>query len=254
MMMKTLAVALVAVSFVLSGVAGARPHGHHDKPKNPPTTPPPTAPTPAPTAPPDDGPKLAPDPVPAAPVTPAPAPPPKVELPPPPPASTDDVEALRTEYDAIRDELFRSRARIGVVGEAVFKNKLIVDVIYKAQRDWPLKRLVVQLDDKQVFAQDNPTMGNTTGIHAYDSFAGVGRHVLAVQVESGGPEARAGFGATGVFLIDVGDGKTTHVFVTADESGDGPGPIVKNHVGAYDVRLKANVKNEPLPVGFGTAK
>ncbi len=253
MMMKTLAI--TAFALVLSGVAGARPHGKHDKPKNPPPTAPPTAPAPTPpTAPPDEGPKLAPDPVPAAPVTPAPAPPPKVELPPPPPASTEDIEALRTEYDAIRDELFRSRARIGVVGEAVFKNKLKVDVVYKPQRDWPLKRLVVQLDDKQVFAQDNPVMGNTTGIHAYDSFAGVGRHVLAVEVESGGPEARAGFGATGVFLIDVGDGKTTHVFITADESGDGPGPIVKNHVGDYDVRLRSAVKNEPLPASVGAAK
>ncbi len=185
---------------------------------------------------------------PVPPVTPAPAPPPKVEMP-PPPTSSDDLDALRNEYDAIRDELFRSRARIGLIGEAVFKNKLVIEVDYKAARDWPLKRLIVQLDDKQVYGEDNPQLKDGKPVRAYDSFAGVGRHVLAVQVEAAGPESRVGFAATGMFFVDVPDGKTTHVVVTADESGDGPGPLQKRREGTYDLRLRADVRSEPLPVG-----
>jgi len=160
------------------------------------------------------------------------------------------MEALRAEYDAIRDELFRSRARIGLVGEAVFKTKLIIDVDYKAARDWPLKRLVVHLDDKQVYAQDTPQMKDGKPVRAYDSFAGVGRHVLAVAVEAAGPDARVGFGATGVFYVDIADNKLTRVTITADETGDGPAPLQKKREGTYDVRLRADVKTEPLPPGI----
>ena len=122
--------------------------------------------------------------------------------------------------------------------------RLVVDIDYKAQRDWPLKRLVLQLDDKQVYAEDNPQVQKA--VRAYDGFAGAGRHVLAVAVESAGPDNRVGFGATAVFFVDRAEGKASHVQVTADEVGDGPGPLAKKKQGTYDLRLRADVKSEAI--------
>jgi hypothetical protein len=231
--------AFLAFALVLAAPAGA-------KKKLPPHKPPPAAApvAPAPVAEPEAAPAAA-EPAPA--VAPAPAPPPPVAPAPAPvaaPSGGGDLEALRAEYDAIRDELFRSRARIGVIGQAAFKTKLLVEIDYKAQRDWPLKHVALLLDDKQVYAEENPQAGKP--LRAYESFAGAGRHVLSVQLEAVGPDNRVGFGTTGVFFVDVTEGKTVHVVVTADETGDGPSSLAKKHAGSYDVRLRADVKLEAL--------
>jgi hypothetical protein len=73
--------------------------------------------------------------------------------------------------------------------------------------------------------------------------------VLSVEAQSSGPEARAGFGVTGLFLIDVVDGKQTRVTVVADEVGSGPDKLAKKRTGSYDVKLRAEIVSEPLPPG-----
>ena len=162
-------------------------------------------------------------------------------------AASSDLESLRIEYEAIRDELFRSRARLGLVGEAMFKTRLVVDVVYQAQREWPLARLTVKLDDKEVFAEPTPA-GTAKGLplRVFEGFAAAGKHLIAVSIESGSGDGRVGFAATGAFQLEVTDGKQTRVTVTADESGDGPRRLAERRAGTFDIRLRADVKSEEL--------
>jgi hypothetical protein len=162
------------------------------------------------------------------------------------PPAGDDLAALRAEYDAIRDELFRARARLALVGEAVFRTQLAVDVGYGAQRDWPLDHLVVKVDDQQVYAGSQPR-GLGDGLRAFAGFAAPGRHVVAVALDAAASGGRAGFAASGAFTVDLAEGRETRVRILVDEVGDGPRPLTEKRKGRYDVRLRADVASAPLP-------
>jgi hypothetical protein len=235
----------IACLLVAAAPAAARKHAPAPKPlETPPALLLPSTPAPAPAASPSE-PPAQPS---SAPPVPAISPPEQAAggtaAPAPTPAPADDLEPLRAEYDAIRDELFRARARLGLVGEAVFHTRLVIDVAYGAQRDWPLDHLVVKVDDQQVYAAPAPT-GLGEGLRAFAGFAAAGRHVVSVSLDSGG-EARAGWATSGAFAVDVAEGRETRVRVVADEVGDGPKPIADKRKGRYDVRLRADLSSAPL--------
>ncbi|HEX4459507.1 MAG TPA: hypothetical protein VIA18_16115 [Polyangia bacterium] len=175
----------------------------------------------------------------ATPATPPPAPPP------PPEASGKsspvDLEALASEYNQLRDELFRSRAKAHLIGDALFKTKITSSFVYKAQRAWPIKKVTLKIDDQPVFTADSPATGDP--LKLYDGFAAPGRHTLSLKVECGATgEDRVGYGAEGSFVIDATEKKETRVSFTVDESGDGPTKIAKHKEGIFDVRVKADVE------------
>lgn len=247
---------LVLTIAILSSVALAAPKKRRPVVRHPPPAPPPAAetttapaatpstsapaptseterpaPTPAPT------PTPTPPPEQAAPVeTPAPvAPAPKVEK------SNVDLDTLNGEYNQLRDELFRSRAKARLIGDALFKTKINASFVYKAQRSWPLKKVSLKIDDQPVFTADAPA--TTDPLKLYDGFAAPGRHTLALKVDCAAVgEERVAYGAEGVFIIDVAENKQTRVVFLVDESGDGPSKLAKKREGSFDVRVKADIE------------
>jgi hypothetical protein len=182
-----------------------------------------------------------------APSTPAPAAPaaPSAPAPSGPAASKGgaiDLDALNAEYHALRDELFRSRAKAELLGSALFKTKLVTSFQYKAQRAWPLKRVTLRLDDQPVYAQEAPAAEEP--IKLYEGFLAPGRHALAVHVECGAiGDTRLGYSAEDTFTFDVVDGKQARVELLVDETGDGPQPLAKKKSGDFDVRVRARVRS-----------
>jgi hypothetical protein len=238
---------MVLCLLIASAAAGAPAKKKHPPVKHPPSTPaqPPAAPPPAP--PPDSLPALSnappPEPVPPPPPPPAPVAPPPAPEPPPPPVDKAkvDIDALNTEYQALRDELFRSRAKVELLGTALYKTKLLVTFVYKAQRAWPLKRVTLKLDDQPVFSADAPNAAD--GVKLYESFAAPGKHTLEVHVDCGATgETRVAYGADASFTLDVPDGKQSRIEITADETGDGPQALARKKGGVFYVRLKADVR------------
>ncbi len=223
----------VILTAILSGtLALARPH-KRAKPA------PVVAPAPAP-EPVQEAPS-----VPAATSAPPPSstPAPVVEaLPPKPARSSVDVDALVTEYGAIRDELFRSRAKAAVVGEALLKTRLEVTFKYEAGRAWPLRKVTLRLDDRPVYGAESVT--GTDALKVFETVAAAGQHVLTARVEAVGTgEERISYAAESSFGIDLADGKLTRVELAFDENGSGPAPLAKKREGSFDVRIKANVKS-----------
>ncbi len=224
---------------LLSPLADAKPKkpAPHPKPHVVAPTPAPLpalAPEPAPEA----APEVAPEPAPAAAPTPAPAPAadkPKV-----------DLESLNTEYHALRDELFRSRAKVELLGAALFKTRMVTMFQYKAQRAWPLKKVTLRIDDQPVYSVDAPAASDDP-IKIYEGFVAPGRHSLAIRVECGATgESRLSYSAEDTFVFDVADGKQARVELLVDETGDGPQPIANKKQGDFDVRVRARVKSLEL--------
>jgi hypothetical protein len=183
----------------------------------------------------------------SAPATPTPAPQP---TPPPAPMTTPeptptkanvDLDALNNEYNQLRDELFRSRAKSHLLGDALFKTKIVATFMYKAQRAWPIKKVTLKIDDQPVFTADSPSTQDP--LKLYDGFAAPGRHTLAVRVECGATgEDRVAYGAEGTFVVDVAENKQSNIAFVVDESGDGPTKLAKKREGTFDVRVKADVQ------------
>ncbi|MGZ3426535.1 MAG: hypothetical protein ACXVCV_07795 [Polyangia bacterium] len=235
------------ILLLFSTVAGAAPK---KKPRPPSHHPPVT--TPAPTPAPDAG--TAPETTPAATETPPPAEstPPPAPPPPPPPApmttpepssakANVDLDTLNNEYNQLRDELFRSRAKAHLLGDALFKTKIVATFLYKAQRAWPIKKVTLKIDDQPVFTADSPATQDP--LKLYDGFAAPGRHTLAVRVECGATgEDRVAYGAEGTFVVDVAENKQSNVAFVVDETGDGPTKIAKKREGTFDVRVRADLE------------
>ena len=214
-----------------------RPPIHH-----PPVTAPPSTPEPAPVeqAPPPDAATT-----PAATEAPQPPPPPvpaPMTTPEPTTAKANvDLDALNNEYNQLRDELFRSRAKAHLLGDALFKTKIVATFQYKAQRAWPIKKVTLKIDDQPVFTADSPATQDP--LKLYDGFAAPGRHTLAVRIECGATgEDRVAYGAEGTFVVDVAENKQSNVAFVVDETGDGPTKIAKKREGTFDVRVRADLE------------
>src|SRR5205814_1074169 len=124
------------------------------KPKKPPASEP--APTETPTEPPDAGAAPEPEPAPAATApTPPPAPAPTAKPAADSPAEAEataaaddgvDVDALRQQYEKIREKLFTSRATSAAVGDALYSARLEIHLRYGSGRFFGLKRVTIRLD------------------------------------------------------------------------------------------------------------
>ncbi|MCU1280815.1 MAG: hypothetical protein JWM53_4361, partial [bacterium] len=148
---------------------------------------------------------------------------------------------LNNEYNQLRDELFRSRAKAHLLGDALFKTKIVATFQYKAQRAWPIKKVTLKIDDQPVFTADSPSTQDP--LKLYDGFAAPGKHTLAVRVECGAAgEERVAYGAEGVFVVDVAENKQSNVGFVVDETGDGPTKIAKKREGTFDVRVRAELE------------
>lgn len=245
---------LIAFSLLLAlplqnAASGAPKKKPHHKPA-PVTTP--TPPPPAPESPTATTPDAQANPAPPAtenapaPATPAPPPPP-APSPPPAPVETQtssksvDLDSLANEYNQLRDELFRSRAKAHLIGDTLFKTKLTATFLYKAQRAWPIKKVTLRIDDQPVFTVETPSV--TDPLKLYDGFIAPGKHTLSLHVECGAVgEDRVGYGSDGNFTVDVAENKVTTVKLSVDESGDGPQKLAKKHEGSFDVRVRADLE------------
>ena len=236
----------VFLIFVFSTAAWAAPKRRHPPARRPAETsqstpaPAETTPPPAETAtPPADAGQAA---EPAQPATaPAPAAPAPMTTPEPTPTRANvDLDALNSEYNGLRDELFRSRAKAHLLGDALFKTKIVATFQYKAQRAWPIKKVTLKIDDQPVFSADAPS--TTDPLKLYDGFAAPGKHSLAVRVECGAVGGdRVAYGAEGTFVVDVAENKQSNIAFSVDETGDGPEKLAKKREGEFDVRVKADV-------------
>jgi len=253
---------LLFIPLLVATSASAKPKKHPTKPAvttpaapSTPAAPPANSPAPAEPAPEAQN-GNAPAPDAATHDQPPPAPAPAAPTAPPAPSAPTaakgdkppavDLESLNNEYNALRDELFRSRAKAELLGAALFKTRLVATFQYKAQRAWPLKKVTLRLDDQPVYSADAPSASDDP-VKIYEGTLAPGRHALTVRVECGAVgESRLGYATEDTFQLDAADGKQARIELTVDEVGDGPQPLAKKKAGDVDVRVKARVRSLEL--------
>lgn len=159
---------------------------------------------------------------------------------PPVPAPSLDLAKLRTEYDRLRDELFRSRARAELVEEGIYASRLGASLRWKGAPDFILRRAEIRLDGNAIWDSGEKPLVDEF-IKVSERPAKPGPHTLTVRIEvrpgKKGEKEKAdlGYESEQTFVINVPDGLRTNVAITGDDDGDLPG---------YEPEIEVGVESE----------
>jgi len=185
-----------------------------------------------------------------APSQPAPSPPTSTA-----PAATEpavDVDALRREYLALRDQLFRSRARAAAVASALYSSKLRISLDYGSGRFYTVVRATIRLDGANLYDDSQGAIAADRAPR-WDGFVAPGRHMIAVRIEATGKDDRRFATALETsFAVDAPAGKDLIVHCAAADEGDIAYEWRKGERGTYKLRLDVSIASEK-PTG-GSAR
>jgi hypothetical protein len=158
----------------------------------------------------------------------------------PPVAPTLDLAKLRAEYDRLRDELFRARARAELVEEGIYAAKLGATLRWKGAPDFILHRAEIRLDGNAIWDSGEKPLVDEL-IKVSERPIKPGAHTLTVKIEvrpgkKGEKEhADLGYESEQTFVVQVADARTTTVAFTADDNGDLP---------EYEPEIEVELKTE----------
>ena len=158
----------------------------------------------------------------------------------PPVAPTIDLAKLRAEYDRLRDELFRARARAELVEEGIYASKLGATLRWKGAPDFILHRAEIRLDGNAIWDSGEKPLVDEL-IKVSERPIKPGPHTVTVKIEvrpgkKGEKEhADLGYESEQTFVVQVPDARTTTVAFTADDDGDLP---------EYEPEIELELKTE----------
>jgi hypothetical protein len=160
----------------------------------------------------------------SAPPAPAPAPPPP----------SGDLAKLRADYDRLRGELFRARARAQIVQEGLYPSRLAATLRWNGAPGYALRRAEVRLDGASIWDSGEKPLADSL-VKVAERPVKPGPHALTVRLEirpvkkgarqdGAGADAGAELGYTSehTFAIVIPEGKRVTALLTGDEDGDAP--------------------------------
>ena len=138
-----------------------------------------------------------------------------------------DLAKLRADYDRLRDELYRARARAELVEEGIYAAKMGAKLRWKGAPDFQLRRAEVRLDGNSIWDSGEKPLVDEL-IKVAERPIKPGMHTLTVRLEVR-PGKKAdkekqdlGYASEQTFVINVPDNRRTTVEITADDDGDLP--------------------------------
>jgi hypothetical protein len=161
---------------------------------------------------------------------------------PPPPASgpsAAELDKLRADYDRLREELFRARARAQIVAEATYPSKLSATLRWKGGAGQLIRHAQIRLDGGEVWdSGDKPVTDEL--INVAERGVKPGPHALTVRLEvhpgkKTKDAEKLGYVSEHTFAIIVPGQMRTKVEITADEDGSPP---------EYEPNLDVEIDNE----------
>ena len=162
------------------------------------------------------------------------------EIVPPPAPPIVDLAKLRAEYDKLRDELFRARARAALVEQGIYTSKLGATLRWKGAPDFVLHRAEIRLDGNVVWdSGEKPLVDDLIKVSERPIKPGPHSVTVRIEVRPGKKgereQADLGYESEQTFVVNVPDGKTTTVMFTGDDDGDLP---------EYEPELEMELKSE----------
>ncbi len=172
-----------------------------------------------------------------APASSAPAPQPAA------PAGDDtEVASMRQDLAHVMDDLVQARARVAVLGKALFKTRVRVKIDDRAAPEQVAARIELWLDGAPIWSGDGTTLRDPDRA-LFDGFAAPGPHLLTLEVEQrarGDDTYRYTLHESYRFVV-VRE-KRTDLRLVLDDDSDMADDFPSDHEGEYDVRSRLQVR------------
>jgi len=136
--------------------------------------------------------------------------------------ASESLEALRAEHQALKDALFRSRARRQAVENALLDTQLGAVLTWDGGRRYVLAGAELRLDGVRIWQSREAILsGQPVNLAHRGTPAGI--HVIGLRVEvKARDNPRLGYVSEQSFSFSLPEGKKTTVEITVDEDGSLP--------------------------------
>jgi hypothetical protein len=153
-----------------------------------------------------------------------------------------DVDSLRQEYLALRDELFKSRARANAVASQLYSTRVSIKLTWESARYYGVSKASIRLDGAIVFEDDKGAIAGDDGVR-FDGFIAPGKHIVTFRVEAAGKDDDAFTESTEAQVaIKAVPGKDLVVAARARDGGDIAYEWKKSEHGHYGLGIDVAVK------------
>jgi hypothetical protein len=153
-----------------------------------------------------------------------------------------DVDSLRQEYLALRDELFKSRARANAVASQLYSTRVSIKLTWESARYYGVSKASIRLDGATVFEDDKGAIAGDDGVR-FDGFIAPGKHVVTFRIEATGKDDDAFTEATEAQVsIKAVPSKDLVVAARARDAGDIAYEWKKSEHGHYGLGIDVAVK------------
>lgn len=137
-----------------------------------------------------------------------------------------DLEKLRADFERLREELFRARARAQVVADATYPSRLSATLRWKGGASQLIRHAQIRLDGAEVWDSGSKPVSDEL-ISVAERAVKPGPHALTVRLEvHPGKKTKdadtLGYVSEQTFAVIARDKVKTRVVITADEDGDPP--------------------------------
>jgi hypothetical protein len=174
----------------------------------------------------------------AAPAQPAPA----NDTPDEPEAKGADVDTLRQEYLALRDELFKSRARANAVASQLYSTRMTIKFTWGSARYYGVSKASIRLDGATVYEDASGAIAGDDGVR-FDGYVAPGRHLVTFHVEATGKDDDSFTSTTeSQVVVKAVAGKNLLVSAKGKDSGDIAYEWKRSEKGSYGLGIDVSVK------------
>ncbi len=159
-----------------------------------------------------------------------------------PSGNEPDVDTLRQEYLALRDELFKSRARANTVASQLYSTRIQIKLTYTSGRFYNPAKAQIRLDGASVYDNASGAIATDDGIR-FEGFVAPGRHVITFRVEATGKDDDSFVSTTeNSIVVKAVANKDLVIAAKAKDSGDIAYEWKRKEKGSYGLGIDVSVK------------
>lgn len=164
-----------------------------------------------------------------------------------------DVDSLRQEYLALRDELFKSRARAHAVAGQLYSTRMTIKFTWGSARHYGVTKASIRLDGATVFEDATGAIASDDGVR-FDGYVAPGRHLVTFHVEATGKDDDSFTSMTeSQITVKAVAEKDLVVAAKGRDSGDIAYAWKRSEKGSYGLGIDVSVKTVPQAGGAGKA-
>ncbi len=160
----------------------------------------------------------------------------------PPQGKEVDVDSLRQEYLALRDELFKSRARANAVASQLYSTRVTIKLTWGSARHYAVSKASIRLDGATVYEDATGAIAGDDGVR-FTGFVAPGRHLVTFHLEAAGKDDDSFTSSTeSQIVVKAVTNKDLLISAKGRDSGDIAYEWKRSEKGSYGLGIDVAVK------------